>query len=204
MNHQVIIVHGGDTFESYEEYLADLKVQEFSREDFENLRAKNWKQALEGNLGTGFEVVAPRMPCKENAKYLEWKIWFEKIVPFFVADAVLIGHSLGGIFLAKYLSENKLPKKIRATLLVSAPFNDDPNDHSIADFILPKTPDPFQEQSPTIYIYHSTDDHVVEYADAETYKSRLSKAELRKFTDRGHFFQEEFPEIVADIKKLFK
>jgi len=43
------------------------------------------------------------MPCIENAKYNEWKIQFEKYLKRTDNDLILIGMSLGGIFLTKYL-----------------------------------------------------------------------------------------------------
>ncbi len=60
------------------------------------------------------------MPNKTNAQFEEWKIWFEKFIPFLNDGVILVGHSLGGVFLAKYLSENKFPKKIGGVFLVSA------------------------------------------------------------------------------------
>ena len=63
------------------------------------------------------------MPLQENAKYNDWKIFFERYIPFLRNNVILIGASLGGIFLAKYLSENKFPKKILSTYLICPPFD---------------------------------------------------------------------------------
>ncbi|MBU6231279.1 MAG: alpha/beta hydrolase [Patescibacteria group bacterium] len=201
MKRQVIVIHGGDTPETYEKYIADLKAEEF---DLEDARRKRWRETLEALLGTDFLVYTPRMPNSANAKYLEWKIWFDKIVPQIKDNSVLVGHSLGGIFLAKYLSENKLKMRLEAVLLVAAPFANDPNEKDMADFILPKSLDLLSEQGGRITIYHSTDDPYVDFKDAESYKERLPNAILKKFEGRGHFTGSEFPELAGDIKALFK
>lgn len=51
-----------------------------------------------------------------------------------------------------------------------------------------------------IFIYHSKDDSVVPYAHAEKYLEYLPSAQLNAFEDRGHFLQEEFPELIENIK----
>src|SRR5690348_8942682 len=111
MKHQLIFLHGGDPYDTYEQFLASLKKQEI---DLTRMKAKGWKEHLQAKLGPKFDVILPRMPNSMNAKYLEWKIWFEKLIPHMSKEVILGGHSLGGIFLAKYLSENKFPKKIKA------------------------------------------------------------------------------------------
>ncbi|MEK7607523.1 MAG: alpha/beta hydrolase, partial [Patescibacteria group bacterium] len=136
-----------------------------------------------------------------NAKYIEWKIWFDKIVPFIENGVIFIGHSLGGIFLAKYLSENKFPKKIRATMLVTAPHSEK-FEHSVADFVLPKKLKQFEKQGGEIFLYYSQDDQVVPFSNMKSYQKDLPKAHTQIFKDRGHFRQEEFPEIIEQIKKL--
>ena len=193
MKKQIIVIHGGDTFETYEEYIFSLKSFEI---DFEKMMSKGWKDNLEKDLGRGFEVVLPRMPNSFNAKYLEWKIWFEKIISFFENEVVLIGHSLGGIFLAKYLSENKFPKEILATFLVAAPYDDKNSDYSLADFTLKKDLGLLQNQFGKLFIYQSQDDDVVSFADFKKYKKALPNANFREFKNKRHFRQENFPEII--------
>ncbi|KKT58327.1 MAG: hypothetical protein UW53_C0035G0009 [Candidatus Giovannonibacteria bacterium GW2011_GWA1_44_25] len=114
MKQQIVFIHGGETHDTYEQYVEYLKRSEF---DPKKESQKRWKHSLAENLGDGYEILMPQMPSKHNAKYNEWKIWFEKVTPFIKENAIFIGHSLGGIFLTKYLSENKFSKTIKATKL---------------------------------------------------------------------------------------
>lgn len=155
-------------------------------------------------LGKNFEVIYPEMPNASNAKYLEWKIWFDKITPHLKNDVILIGHSLGGIFLAKYLSENKFPKKILATFLIAAPFNDKETKESLADFKLKKELKKLQNQSNKLFIWQSINDDIVSFVAFEKYKKALPDANYRKFKNKGHFAQNTFPEIVQEIRKFFR
>ena len=70
---------------------------------------QKWRYTLASELGSGYEVFLPVMPNSDNAKYEEWKIWFERHFQFFRDGMILIGNSQGGYFLAKYLSENQTP-----------------------------------------------------------------------------------------------
>lgn len=200
MKKQVVFIHGGETFATYEDYLEFLRGCEFEPHPE---REKRWKNSLEEKLGKEFEVIAPIMPCKYNAKYEEWKLWFEKVVPFVKDGVVLIGHSLGGIFLAKYLAKNDFPKKITATYLIAAPYGAEDSEYSLADFILPESLEKLEKQGGKISIYQSEDDPFVPFGDCEKYSQALPKAEKIIFKDRGHFALEEFPELIESIKALY-
>jgi len=195
---QVLVIHGGNAFETNEEYFSYLQNKELSLED---LKFKGWKDNLAKNLGEGYEVIAPRMPNSQDARYKEWKIWLEKVINLLDDDLVLIGHSLGGICITKYLSENISPKKIKATFLVAAPFNSE-GKHPLVDFVLSENISALEKQGGQIHIYHSKDDAVVPYSNCEDYQKALPSATLRTFTDRGHFHQPDFPEIIDDLKSL--
>lgn len=199
MKKQIIFIDGGETFDSYEDYLGYLRGCEF---DPEKVRGKRWKDSLAERLGEDFEVIAPTMPCKFNAKYKEWKIWFDRVVPFLRDGVILIGHSLGGIFLAKYLSENDFPKKISATYLIAAPYDAEDSEYSLADFTLPKSLEKLRQQGGKIFIFHSEDDPVVPFLDSGKYLRALPEAEKMIFKDKGHFLQEEFPELVESVTKM--
>ncbi len=199
MRKQVVVIHGGNTYDSYDEYLTNLKSTEIN---LERMQAKKWKESLHDRLGEGFEVIKPSMPNGENAKYIEWKIWFDKLVPLLQNNLILIGHSLGGIFIAKYLSENKFLKNISSTILLAAPFDDKDSDYSLADFELPKNLDLFSEQCQKISVYHSKDDPVVPFNDSLKYLKAIPRAQAVLFENKKHFNQPEFPELIENIKTL--
>jgi len=200
MKQQIVIIHGGTTFDSQGDYLSYLKNKEI---DLEKLRPHlDWRYSLQNELGENFEVLLPQMPDKTNAHYNEWKIWFERILPLLDKEIILVGYSLGGIFLAKYLSENNFPKKIKATILVAAPFDDKDSGKSLADFKLSFPLDRFVKQGGKIYLIQSKGDPEVLFGNLEKYKKALPNAETIVFEDRGHFSQESFPEIIELIKTL--
>ncbi len=200
MKQQVCVIHGGTSFDSYEEYIEFIKTRDISLEKFRE--TYDWKASLQTDLGDAFEVLQPRMPNGTNVRYKEWKIWFERCVELMDDDLILIGHSLGGIFLAKYLSENDLSKKVKATLLVAAPYSDTSTVESLKDFVLPESLDKFSDQGGSIYIVHSHDDPIVPFSETQLFLQALPDAQIMEFQDRGHFHQSHFPELVELLKTL--
>ncbi len=199
MKQQVMLIHGGSTFDTYEEYVQFLHeyVLDLNREN-----RKRWKEGFAAELGSEFEVIQPQMPSKYNAKYAEWEVWFEKYIPFLRDDVVLVGHSLGGIFLAKYLSEKTIPVQVRATILIAAPFSADGTTRSLADFAPLPPLGGLVTQGGELVLMQSRDDNVVSFSNFEKYIALLPEAEQIIFEDKGHFSQETFPELVAKIKEL--
>jgi len=198
MKQQVLVLHGANAYEEYEEYLKSLREDQVT---LERIRSKGWKAHIQEELGENFDVIFPKMPNAQNARYLEWSIWFENIVPLLDNDIIILGHSLGGLFIIKYLAENNFPKKIKALLLVGTPYNT-PTQHPLVDFVITTPLDNVVTQMKKIYIYHSKDDQVVQFRNAQDYLKELPGAQLREFTDRGHFNSETFPEIIEDIKVI--
>jgi len=195
MKKQVVVIHGGTTFNTYKKYMSFLKSIDI---DLEKYKKKRWNESLQDKLGKNFEVFLLRMPNPINAKYDEWKILFNKIAGLLKNNVILIGHSLGGVVLAKYLSENKFPKKILASILIAPPYIE----KSLDRFTIPNNLEKFQKQGGRIFIYYSKDDPVVPYINLEKYQKALPDAIARIFKKRGHFNQPEFPELVREIKEL--
>lgn len=198
MKQQILVIHGGDAFATYEEYIEFLK--EFEIDPYMN-RMGGWRSNLEQALGDKYEVFLPQMPNYFNVKHIEWKIWFEKYFPFLRDGVILIGHSFGGTFLAKYLSEHTLPFKVKGTFFVSSPYSRD-GEREVVEHVLPESLSGLIDQGGKIFLYHSKDDSVVPFSEIEKYKLQLPQAKITIFEDRDHFSQEEFPEIITDIKSL--
>ncbi len=195
MKTQVILIQGGDSFKTYDKYLNYLKTKPAELEKF--YPRKGWKNSIQDDLGKNFDVLQPEMPNRSNAKFNEWKIWFERMFPFLKKEVILVGHSLGGMFLAKYLAENKFPKKIKSLHLVAPPHN---RTEDVDSFLLPESLEGITRQTDRIYLYFSRDDDIVPFSELAAYRKQVPTARLKIFEDRGHFRQEHFPELVKNIK----
>jgi predicted alpha/beta hydrolase family esterase len=198
MKQQVFVIHGGTAFDTYEEYLQYLTQKEVS---LEKLQAKDWKANLQNELGEMFEVFLVKMPNAQNAVYQEWKVWFEKYLPLLNDGVILIGHSLGAVFLAKYLSENKIIRKITATLLVAPPYNND-DGRPLPQFSITSSLLLLEQQGGDVIFFHSKDDLVVAFTELLEYQRALPSAQVRIFEDRGHFNMAEFPEMIKEIRNI--
>lgn len=195
MKQQVFVIHGGDVFSSREKFVEALRSWSFSLED---LRKKGWKDRLADDLGGGFDVLLAKMPNKQSASYQEWKTYFEKFLPLLNDDVIFVGHSLGGMFLAKYFGEEGITKKFRSIFFVAAPGPKD-EDTSLKEFAVPQDLSSFSPVASSLYFYHSKDDKVVSFSNMERYMHEIPEAHFRIFEDKGHFNQESFPEIIKDI-----
>ena len=200
MKKHIVVIHGGDVFPSYEAFLENLKTKSVDTEYFKT--RENWKRNLEKELGEAFEVLSPKMPNQDNAQYKEWKIWFERIIPFLTDGVIFIGHSLGGLFLAKYFSENRLPVRVSAVFLVAAPYSEKPKYEEDNNFLLGDDLSLLTTQSKKVVFYQSKDDQSVPFADFEKYQRKLPHAEFFTFENRGHFRDAVFPELVDTLKAL--
>ena len=127
---------------------------------------------------------------------------FENYLPLLKGKYVLVGGSLGGIFLARYLSENKLPRKAHSVYLVCPPFDDTmPGYHMVHGFELKRDLSLIEKNCKNLHLLFSRDDDVVPVAHAEKYRAKLSNAQITIFKSKnGHFMIEHFPEIVKMIK----
>lgn len=194
---QVIIIHGGTTFPSYDSYVANLRTKPVSIERM--IRTQTWKDTLQADLGVNYQVLNPTMPNATNARYDEWALWFERITEVIDDDCVLIGHSLGGIFLAKYLSTRNFPRQIKATILVAAPY-DDESDESLTDFKLTAISPRFAKQAGDITLFFGTDDPVVSASEASKYRREIPSAAITLMSAPDHFNSPHFRELVATIQ----
>ena len=199
---QIVYIHGGETFKNQKDYLSYLKNRPISLEN--RLR---WQQEyLDKELGKSFEIIRPRMPLQENAKYEDWKIFFERYIPLLRNNVILIGGSLGGIFLAKYLSENKFPKKILHTYLVCPPFDDTCFvEDLVGGFKLKSNLSLLEKNSNKLTLMFSEDDDSVPVSHAEKYRNKLKNSKIIIYKSKnGHFKISKFPEIVKMIKNDIK
>jgi predicted alpha/beta hydrolase family esterase len=200
MKQQILVINGGTTFNNKAEYIEYLENLEINKQYL--VSKIDWKGSLSTSLGASFEVLSSKMPNSANAQYLEWKLYFERVTNVLDDNLIIIGHSLGGIFITKYLSENIFPKKIKALILLAAPYEEEVGGESLGSFNHVAGFKKLLEQVNKIYILHSKDDLVVPYLDAKKYQDKLIRSKLITFDDKGHFNQEEFNEIIDLIREI--
>lgn len=199
---QIIFIHGGMTFKNRRNYLRYLKTRDITLE-----KKIRWHdEYLEKILGRNFQIIKPRMPLADNAKYEEWKIYFQRFIPLLQNSVILIGLSLGGIFLAKYLSENTFPKKILSMYLICPPYDNSLlSEDLVGGFKLKHDLSLLEKNCKNLYLIFSKDDEVVPVAVADKFREKLPTAHFTIYESKnGHFQIAEFPEIVKMIKSDVK
>ncbi len=196
---QILYIHGGMTFRNKADYLEYLKTKTISLD-----RKVSWSdEYLRNKLGKDFSIINPRMPLKDNAKYMEWKIFFERHLELLTPPFILIGTSLGGVFLAKYLSENNLSTPALSTYFICPPFDNTlPTEDLVGGFRLKSSLSRIEKNTKRAVFCFSKDDEVVPISHAEKYRAKITNAEMHIFNNKnGHFKVEEFPEIVTMLKE---
>ncbi len=202
MKTQIFLIHGGMTFKNKKDYVHYLKTKKVSVK-----KKANWSgEYLNKKLGRNFEIIRPRMPLQDYASYSDWKIMFKRYIPLLRKNVILIGNSLGGIFLAKFLSENKFPKKILSVYLTCPPFDNSlPGEDLVGGFKLKSNLSLIEKNCKNVNLLFSKDDPVVPVSHAKKYQKKLKNARIIIYKSKnGHFSIAKFPEIVKMIKEDVK
>src|SRR5260221_3924928 len=116
---------------------------------------------LQEQLGSDYHVLAPDMPDPDHPRYLTWRDQIEQELDKLAADVLLIGHSLGGSMLLKYLAEGTYQRPIAGMFLVAVPY------WGKQDWELEyAVPEDFASHLPPIrhlFLYHSRSDEEVRF-----------------------------------------
>lgn len=194
----VFLVHGGNAAFREDD---QVQVREITKNQYSTIKGKPvWSENLDKALdSTNFESINPLFPNAADANYQEWARFFEQVlVTKPTSEIILIGHSLGTVFLQKYLAENNLESKfgmkIKQIHLVGCcpdhgNFRISPSWSKILSQIPPNE----------IHLYHSKDDLICAFSEAKMYAAKLPRCNFHKFQDRGHFEQPTLPELVEVI-----
>ena len=144
-------------------------------------------------------IIHPIMPSPDAPSYQAWSTKLRQEFQQVHGEIALVGHSLGGSVLLKFLSEEKIPNRISGIFLVSAPFWGSKN-WNMEEFVLKKEFAKYLPPVEVIQIYHSEDDPHVPLDHAKMYQKALPGSELNVIAGNDHAFQEGLPELVKDLK----
>jgi uncharacterized protein len=156
---------------------------------------------LRAGLGPDVTVLAPRMPSADSPTYAAWKQALDALIPTLPREVVLVGHSLGGSVLLKYLSEEAFAPHVAGMVLIATPYWGD-QDWDVSEYML-------REDFPTglpvigpLYLYQSDDDDVVSPDHANRYARKLPMATVRTPAGMGHLFANPCPPLIHDVQGL--
>jgi predicted alpha/beta hydrolase family esterase len=193
---QILFIHGGDSYTSYDEYRENLMSLQM---DYERLKyIKGWRSWVAEQLPDD-DVLTPSFPNSSSAQYDEWVIYFEKILPFLHDGYSLVGHSLGGMFLAKYLHTHVLPVKARRIVLIAPRYGE--SDHDTSGSFLVESALGVERSAEQVHLFHSKDDKVVEFESLARFATDIPSAITHTFDDRGHFKGPTFPELLEILQQ---
>ncbi|MCA9308916.1 alpha/beta hydrolase [Candidatus Saccharibacteria bacterium] len=147
-------------------------------------------------------AVSIEPPFPFRPRYEEWKKEFERFD--ITSDTILVGHSCGGGFLVRYLSEHK-DLKVGKVVLV-APWTN-PLKYEIsdtADFFEFEIDSDFPTRTAGVSVFISSDDEPSVIKTVDMLKETVKDIEYREYTDKGHFCTEdiggiEFPELLKEV-----
>lgn len=191
-NTQVVYMHGGEAFDGFWEGAQSYWVNTLAKWlQLKKGSVKKWPDRLVQDLPDQ-SVIKLCMPSKYNAKYEVWEKHFESQFTKFDEEVILLGWSLGANFMAKYLSENAVPFKVKSVHLVAGCYGLGGGFNLSKNF-------PEKLKKCEVHLYHSRDDFVVDFEDFEKYKKALPSASFHEFAHRNHFLQSDFPELIKLI-----
>lgn len=152
-------------------------------------------------LGAGWDVQYPQMPDEEHCPYPAWKAEIDARLASIERPVALVGHSIGGSVLLKYLSWRPLPPRIVGLFAVAAPYwGADPSWHW-DEMRLPADAATRLAGDWPLVLYHSRDDEVVPFAHLALYAARLPRVTVRAYDGLGHQFGEDLAPVAADIAR---
>lgn len=196
----VFAISGGLTFSDDNQMLEFYKKTDIHA----TYNNKYWMDWLVWSLEDKKNIVKLKMPGFDNANYNVWKIIFEKYLREIDSEKItIVAHSLGTIFILKYLVENNL--KIKNLHLVGSFVSDDFQSNSFDEgsgtftFDYSKVSE-IESRCENIFLWHSTDDTSCTIKNSEYLHEQLPKSKFSRFEDRGHFNGSTFVELFDVLK----
>jgi hypothetical protein len=149
-------------------------------------------------------TVALEIPKPWQPRY---DIWEKELSRFDITrETILVGHSCGGGFIVRWLSENK-DRQVDKVVLVAPWLNPENNPRSdTADFFDFDINPALANQTAGITIFNSDNDKPTIHKSVEIIRDGAKGINYKEFHNYGHFCYEdmkteEFPELLEELLK---
>jgi len=157
--------------------------------------------SLQKALGAEYDVRYPQMPDESNPDQQTWRVKIASELEKLEGRVILVGHSVGGSTLLKYLSEGNVEKPIAGLFLLAAP-SWDREDWNFEDLKLPTDLAAKLSWIPQIFLYHNRDDEIAPFKHLALHAARLPGAEVREGDKGGHQFGNDLANVASDIRDV--
>ena len=158
-------------------------------------------QWLRGELGVGWEIRFPIVSDPDAPSAALWDGLLKKEFARCPDGVILLGHSLGGSMLLKYLSEHRVKVKIKALISVSAPWWG-PEGWAMEEFALPEDFPAHLPEIPEIHFFHARQDPVVSFDHLALYQRVLPGLKAHPVRLKDHAFAKGLPELAKLLRSL--
>lgn len=150
-------------------------------------------------LVNDIEAATPEIPHSYSPDYTIWKREFERFD--INSDTNLVGHSCGGGFLVRWLSEHK-DITVKNVILV-APWID-PFREDTTDFFEFEMDADLAKRTKSLVIFDSDNDSNGVHTSITTIREKINDVDYKPFQDYGHFTLNgmgtiEFPELLEAV-----
>lgn len=157
--------------------------------------------SLRAALGADVEIRYPPMPNEGEPDYGAWSAAILDEIARLDDDAIVVGHSLGGTILVHALAERPTATRLRAIILVAAPYVGEGG--WPAGEWTPQTA--LGERLPSgaaVLFFHGTADDTVPPTHATLYAKAIPQAHLTILPGRDHQLNGDMREVAAVIVAL--
>ena len=175
----------------------------------EGYPAENWFPCMKEELGKkGHKVIVPQFPSPPivPAKISEWFEVLKKYENEINKDSIIIGHSLGGVFLLKILE--KISHPIKVACFVGTPVGvgkilNYERDSSFAGFNFDW--EKIKKNAKNFIVFQSDNDPYVSLENGEELAKNLG-VKLDFIPNAGHFNKKagylQFPQLLEKLEKM--
>ncbi len=157
--------------------------------------------SLARHLGNDFSIDFPRLP-ENDPEDGPWLQAIDEAIARTSGPVVLVGHSVGGYLLLKYLAMNRIMTSIVAICVIAAPFPSGDPAWTFDGFDLPDDVDRLLPADAKVVLYASEDDKTVPFAHRDLYAAAIPRA-ITRTTSGGHQLGNDLRVVADDIRALW-
>mgnify|MGYP001571778415 CR=1 FL=1 len=138
----------------------------------------------------GFKAVVPDMPNTENPTLKEWSAYLKELIAEPDENTFLIGHSLGGSTILRYLSSLGVKRRVGGAVIVASSVETSKWPEIKSFFAKSLDYEKIKKICPKIIGIYSPSDPYVPFSNSEILKKKLN-AEIIVAENAGHFNTED-------------